>query len=449
MPGGPRRLWLGLGCAAVLLVALAGVGRWALWNWQHDGVVCIMLAAGAIYAAAVWLLERDEALLDGASRRRVVLLILGVALLARALIVTAPPVSTDIYRYVWDGRVQAAGINPYRYRPADPQVAFLRDAQIYPLINRAATAVTIYPPAAQLLFRAVTAIAPTVTAMKLAMVACEAILVATVLAMLRRRGLPQSRIVLYAWHPLPLFEFAGSGHIDAAALCLMMLACLAAQRQRPVQTGALLGAAALVKFFPVAILPALYRRWDWRLPLAAAVVAAALYLPFIAVGWQVLGFLPGYLRQEGLASGDGFFLVELLHAGFPAPAWAGVAYVAAGMAVLGAAALRVVFRPQPAPSMSSALWLLAGVTLFISPHLAWYFTWVIPFLCFRIWWSLIYLTVVAPLLYQNLWTMDAVYWHAAIYLPFAAILCIELTQGPRRPGTEPSNDRSFAPRNAD
>ena len=82
-------------------------------------------------------------------------MILGAALVARAMLLPVGPVSTDIYRYVWDGRVQAAGINPYRYIPADPALAHLRDAEIYPKINRADYARTIYPPAAQIVFAAV------------------------------------------------------------------------------------------------------------------------------------------------------------------------------------------------------------------------------------------------------------------------------------------------------
>ena len=57
-----------------------------------------------------------------------------------------PFLSSDMYRYVWDGRVQVAGINPYRYVPADPALQSLRDDAIYPHINRADIARTIYPP---------------------------------------------------------------------------------------------------------------------------------------------------------------------------------------------------------------------------------------------------------------------------------------------------------------
>ncbi len=445
----PTRMLLLMSCSAVVLVTLTSVGAWALGTGDHASVVWVMLAEGLVYAAAVGLIGRHETLLGGALHRKAMMLILGAAVFSRALLIAAPPLSTDIYRYVWDGRVQAAGINPYLYRPADPEVAFLRDGTIYPNINRAETAVTIYPPMGQLIFRAVTRVAESVTAMKLAMVMFESVGVVALLALLRRRGLPDVRIALYAWHPLPLFEFAGSGHIDAAAIGLMLLACMLAERRRPLIAGGFLGAAALVKFFPLVILPALYRRWDWRLPLGVAIVAIGLYLPFLGVGRQVLGFLPGYVQQEGLATGEGIFVIEALRALVPLPGWAASAYVLAGVAALGSIAWAVVCRVPAKESMTSALWLLAAFTLFVSPHLPWYFTWVLPFLCFRTSWALIYLSVISPLLYQLVWEPEPLVLHATLYLPFAVILLIEFAVGPRRPAREPLNDDGIAPRHAD
>jgi alpha-1,6-mannosyltransferase len=445
----PIRLLVLMACSAALLVTLTGVGAWGLWTQDHTSVVWVMLTEGLIYAAAVWLIGRHEALLGGAWRRKAMMLILGAAVLARALLIASPPLSTDIYRYVWDGRVQAAGINPYLYRPADPEVAFLRDETIYPNINRAETAVTIYPPMAQLIFRTVTRVAAGITPMKVATVMFEAVGVLAVLALLRGRGLPATRIVLYAWHPLPLFEFAGSGHIDAAAIGLMMLACLIAERRRPLIAGGILGAATLVKFFPLVILPALYRRSGWRLPLGATVAAIGLYVPFLGAGRQILGFLPGYVQEEGLATGEGIFLIEALRAWVPVPGWATLGYVLSGAAVLGLIALAVLCRPPVKESMTSALWLMAAFTLFVSPHLPWYFTWVLPFICFRTSWALIYLSVISPLLYQLVWEPEPLVLHATLYLPFAMILLTEFALAKRRPGLESPNDEGVAPRHAD
>jgi len=438
-----------LGLCAVLLMVLVGGGAHELWHWQHDAVVWIMLAGAVVYAVAACLVWRHEGQLTSMAQRRAVWVILAAATLARCLLVLAPPMSTDIYRYVWDGRVQAAGINPYRYRPADSPVAFLRDTKVFPNINRADTAVTIYPPLAQMIFFSVTRIANSVTGMKAAMVGFEMLTMAALLALLNSRGLPSTRIIFYAWHPLPLFEFAGSGHIDAAAIALMVLACLMAERKHPFAAGVLLGGATLVKFFPLVIAPALYRRWGWRMPAALFAVVILLYLPYLGVGWHVLGFLPGYAQDEGLTTGNGFFLLSALNSVLPLPPWATAAYVIPACAVLTSLAWAVLMRRHPAVlSMTAALVLLAVFTLLLSPHLAWYFTWIIPFLCFKPSWALIYLSATAPLLYKVIWTPGTVPLHAALYLPFAIILAIEMRLGSRRPPLESLDDGSLGSRRA-
>jgi hypothetical protein len=361
--------------------------------------------------------------------------------------VAPPPVSTDVYRYVWDGRVQAAGINPFRYRPADPALAFLRDTAVYPYINRADTAVTIYPPLAQMIFWGVTRVANSVTGMKAAMVGFELLTFGALLGLLRSRGLPSTRLLLYAWHPLPLFEFAGSGHIDAAAIAVMVLACWMAELKRPLVAGALLGGAALIKFFPLAIAPALYRRWGWRLPAALSGVILLLYLPYLGVGRQVLGFLPGYVQDEGLADGSGFFLLRALNGIAPLPAWAGTVYLAAGAAILAGLAGAIVMRRHPLEvALAPALLLITVFTVVVSPHLAWYFTWVIPLLCFRPSWAVMYLSAAAPLLYDYVWSPGDLPLHAALYAPFAVLAVLEWRSAFRRQPLEFTDDGSLRSR---
>jgi hypothetical protein len=377
-----------------------------------------------------------------------VFIILLTAAVARCVLVFTPPLSTDIYRYVWDGRVQAAGINPYRYRPTDVRLERLRDGAVYPNINRKSTALTIYPPAAQILFFTVTRFADSVTGMKAAMVGFELLTITALLSLLRSRGLPQTRILLYAWHPLPLFEFAGSGHIDAAAIGVMLLACWFAERRQPLRAGLVLGTAVAMKFFPLAIAPALYERWGWRLPAALCLVVIAFYLPYLGVGWQVLGFLPGYVREEGLASGSGFFVLRAIDALAPLPSSSTAVYLGVGAATLAAVAWRAVMRHRAEFSASSALALVSVFTLIVSPHLAWYFTWLVPFLCFRLSWALAYLSLAAPLLYEIVWAPGELAVDAALYIPFALILCLELWVGNRRSLKESANDGSLRSRHA-
>ena len=128
--------------------------------------------------------------------------------------------------------MQAAGINPYRYLPADPALPSLRDDCVYPRINRAEYAPTIYPPAAQMVFAAVGLVWSSVTGVKAAMVGFEVLAVVCLLRLLAARRLPAERVLIYAWNPLPVWAFAGNGHVDAVAIGLLALALLLRVRQR-------------------------------------------------------------------------------------------------------------------------------------------------------------------------------------------------------------------------
>jgi alpha-1,6-mannosyltransferase len=130
--------------------------------------------------------------------------------LFRLSLLFAPPyLSDDIFRYVWDGRVQAAGINPYRHIPADPVLADLRDDKIYPRINRRDYAATMYPPLAQFTYLLTTRISESVTWMKATMLLFEVVTIWALLHLLTSFGLPRERVLLYAWHPLIVWEVAG------------------------------------------------------------------------------------------------------------------------------------------------------------------------------------------------------------------------------------------------
>src|SRR6266571_3877943 len=146
-------------------------------------------------------------------------IILGFAVLFRCLVLFSPLVlSSDLYRYVWDGRVQRAGMIPYRYPPEAEALAALRDTAIYPQIIRPVLP-TIYPPAAQMLFALMTTIVPdSIRGMKAFMVLFDLVTIGVLIRLLHTTGSDPERVVLYAWSPLVVFEFAGSGHIDALML---------------------------------------------------------------------------------------------------------------------------------------------------------------------------------------------------------------------------------------
>ena len=408
--------------AGALALSMVG-GALALFAEEHDTVVYLTLAQGALYAFFAWRLWRENHLLTERQNRLYLFFLIGLAILMRAALLFAPPHSTDIYRYVWDGRVQADGINPYAYVPADPALGHLRDEAIYESVNRKEYAPTIYPPMAQAVFFLASRVSETVTMMKAAMLAFEALAIFALIALLKARRLPTVLVSLYALHPLAVWEIAGSGHVDSVTIAFMLLALLAAEKGKRFASGAALAAGALTKYLPLAIMPALYRRWDWRMPAGFAAAVLLLYLPYISVGRKVFGFLGGYAGEE-LGAGDGLYFVGLLKLmGF------GSASLPLFLALAGATlvflALRSGFRSNPdKPDLAGAFSIVIAFTVFFSPHYAWYFLWLVPFLCFYPKPSVFWLTLSATALYRSGWPPSLL--GASIqYAPFGALLILE------------------------
>ena len=395
---------------------------------RHRAIIYVAFAAaaGVLYAGSVLQVLRAP----GAALPAVLLLAVGMRLLTVA---NPPLLSTDIYRYVWDGKVQAAGINPYLYVPAAPELRGLRDegegpAAIYPNINRADYAPTIYPPVAQMLFAAVGLAWPTIWCMKAVMLAFDLLGIAVALMLLRLAGQPAERVLILAWNPLVVWEFAGGGHVDATALGFVGLALLLAARRHRAAAGLALGAAVLCKLLPAALFPALWRRWDLRTPLAAGALVAAAYACYAGAGWRVLGYLPGYASEEGLGDGGGFLLLRLAADLGPLPGWAGPAYALLAAAGLAALAAWIAFgRPLPEAGRDralvicrDALWLTLAVMFALSPHYPWYLTALALPSVLAPSLAAFWLMLSAPLLYLD-HGLGQVAAPAAVFLPAAAL----------------------------
>jgi hypothetical protein len=366
-------------------------------------------------------------------------LVLGVAVVLRAALLFGPPLlSSDVYRYVWDGRVQDAGINPYLYLPVDPALAGLRDTAIYPHINRADYAPTIYPPAAQVIFAAVSAISDGVFAMKAAMVAFEVLAIACLMRILVKLRRPPAQVLIYAWNPVALWEFAGSGHVDAAAVGLVGLALLwRASGHRMGLAGLALGAATLVKFLPAVLAAALWRNGKpgVRLAFACAAVAVGLYGAYAmwgGAGARVLGFLGSYGDEEGLASGSGIWALAGLGMLAELPGWAPRAYLGAIAILLVLLGAWIAFRPRPQAGSADDITrfcadagLLAIVVMTaLSPHYAWYFAWLAVPATIAPSRSAIWTSAAAMALYYSP-LPDRFLWPSILYAPAIILMWID------------------------
>jgi alpha-1,6-mannosyltransferase len=394
--------------AALLLFGLLIIQfcRTGVLEYQHYtyGFSADVFAQLALYLGALAMVERCP------TDKWTLPIIFTIALLARLVCIFHPAfLSTDVYRYVWDGRVQGAGINPFRYIPADRHLNFLRDTSIYPNINRRDYAHTIYPPGAQAIFFAVTRLGASEPLMKLAMTGFEAVTCLVLMKILTLVNLPRERVLLYAWNPLCLWEIASSGHVDAAALTFISLALYASIRDHRTQASAWLGLATLVKMYPIVLLPAmlslpLHKRSRRRLAIAVATTLGVIglgYSCYATVGAGVFGFLPAYAQEEGLASGSRYFpltfMDRLLHRNIPPAVY--LAICAVGMLALCLWALRRGATRNA--SIFSALVIATVLNLCYAPHYPWYFLWLLPSLTIYPWRPAFYLVTAATFLFAT------------------------------------------------
>jgi hypothetical protein len=435
-----------LGACGVLLIGLTAIGltlpqpvigQFGIgYGEALDHFVILGCIEGLTYFAAVALILRSK------PTTRTVWIILGFAGLLRLMVVIFPPfLSNDLYRYIWDGWVQAAGINPYRYIPVDSHLAFLRDATVFPNINRANYAHTIYPPAAQMIFFIATGIGrvlatPPVLAMKLAMLTLEGIGIWAMARLLDHAGLPRARVLIYAWNPVPVWEFAGSGHVDAITICFVALALLAACEGKRRWGAMVFAAAVLTKFLPMILLPALWRRWDWKFGAIFMATIVILYAPYLSVGKGVLGFLGGYSAQEGIDSGHGIFLLSVLGQIFVLPAYASKIYLSVLALALLALGTAMVFgrtlplaREAVTKIIAQRTLLLGGVLMVgLSPHYPWYYCWLLIPACIMPRLSVLYLVTASFLLYLNP-IHTQLFWPAFVFGPFVALALREIWIG--------------------
>lgn len=330
-----------------------------------------------LFCAAVWLLASLRL-----RARTALWVVLGVGAVFQLVALTQQPLtSDDDYRYILDGRVQLAGIDPYRYAPQAPQLAFLHDRLLFGepahcghLIPSGCTAInrpgvhTVYPPVAQLLFVAVRLASfgghggrlPFQIAAALGAMAVGAVLAHRALT----KGQPTWPVALWAWCPVTISEFGNNAHIDWLAVLLTVLALGAAASGRPAVAGALIGAAIITKLYPAFVLVSMLRRSPRVVLVAAGALIVAAYIPHVlAVGTKVIGFLPGYLHQEGYSSGSRLKLLGLLPPG--------VGLLVAALVATSVAywALR---RSDPDAPERTAVVVVGSAFLVATPNYGWY-----------------------------------------------------------------------------
>ncbi len=348
---------------AILCVALTICAR----NFGDRGgpyFMAALMLAGIAYLLAV----REFFATPIFSRRVVVIGLVLSAVWQIEFLRTAPGADDDIHRYVWDGRLQRLGYNPYLVVPSDPAVKGLHTSETRNLNNP--DFASPYPPGAQIFFRAVTAIRESTFALKVSFVVCDFAIVFVLLDILRRTRQGTHLVLAFAWSPLLAIEVAGSGHIDIVGALMLVVSAAALVRRWRATAAVALGLAIAVKFLPIVLLPLYWRRIRIRDAALAVAVVGMLYVPFLNHGHIQIGSLGTYVQTFR----------------FNGPVFAALAYVAppqllAGLALLVGLVTATWLR-RAAPDWSTYLlaWPMAACLLFAPAVFPWYLLWLLPFL---------------------------------------------------------------------
>ncbi|MDR3568825.1 MAG: glycosyltransferase 87 family protein [Syntrophobacteraceae bacterium] len=358
-----------------------------------------------------------------------VFVILFFAIVFRLLLVPGRPVlSTDIYRYVWDGRVQAHGINPYRYPPADKALRSLQDKDIYSRMNRQASP-TIYPAGAQLLFRALNGLKrDSISGIKGADALFDTGSVLVLMAILSSLGMARERALIYAWHPLVVFECASSGHLDGFMLFFVLLSFLLMIRKRTIASLGSLALAASLKLYPAIILPAVLKEKKLRGLLVFSIVFLSLYLPYIGVGKKIVGFLPQYFENPDQSFNLGLkaYLEKLLPNTNPL-VWTGLF----AAILLCAAGWIWISHKDTCAALRFSYYLTALPIVFTASSLQpWYMLWIIPFLAIfpsPAWFYLSFAVCLSYLAYAPGQMLPGWEWVRFVeYVPFFVLLAAQV-----------------------
>ena len=362
------RLRLLLAFALLLEIGFLCLWKISDWNSRIPFFLAVYSFLFLIYACAVFFLLRGRF----AALPRVEYLIFAAAVVFRLTVLfNQPTLSEDFYRYVWDGRVQTAGHGPYDYPPKAPELEGLRDS-VYERINHKEFR-TPYAPALEIVFLGLSRFSSNLTWFKLGILLFDFLLIEILRRLLKVEGLSPAMLLIYAWNPLPVVEFAGSGHADIVGICLLLATFLMIRNSRAAAGGLTFAAAALTKYLPVLALPWLIRKGGWKFVVFSALLGCALLLCFYTPDLRMFTGVSVFYRKWWFNDSLFSVLYKVLGGAEPARRFGFVSVcLIAGFCLVKK---YDVYR---------SLLIVYGAVLLFSPVVhPWYLCWLLPFLIFR------------------------------------------------------------------
>ncbi len=402
-----------LGCASVMGALYLVLRLQGDLRFRIPETIGILLATSILYLVSCYLALQSGKPATANSHNTIVLIVGGAAVVFRLIVwPVAPALSDDVYRYRWEGMLQADGGNPYQSRPVDPEWSHLKD-ETFPRIS-APDAKAGYGPLVELIeaatYRVVSHLTPAPHRQAFWFKAPAAMFdLGTILALwalLQALGLPPARVLIYAWSPVPIMEFWATGHNDAVAVFFVISALLLAAKERWLLSFSLLSLAACAKIWPLILFPILIGRrrgalswlpdrwWQWVVLFPITAVLAIPYWSNIEENAQFMsGFVGGWRNNDSIYG----LLLWLTGDQYPAK------YIAFGVIIATVFAVTWLRWRLEAASLAVICTMLA-VSANCHP---WYLTWIVPLLAVTPVPALLLWTILMPLAYRVVidWTL--------------------------------------------
>jgi alpha-1,6-mannosyltransferase len=395
----------------------------------------LFLVLFSIYLFSIWWTSKR---IPHDSEALLAILLFAVAF-RLTLLFSGPVFSLDIYRYIWDGKVAANGINPYLYRPNATELTPLRDAN-WELVNHKELR-TGYPPLMEMLFEMLYLTFQTLWSYKITFFLFDLATIATICFILKELKLDLKNSLIYAWAPLPIVEISQTGHNDSLAVFLVLLSFLLLLRNRNYSSAGVMGLAVVTKLYPIFFAPVLFKRWGkWGTAIFLA-LTFTFHIPYADIGLKIYSGLL-YAINTSYFNGSAFPLITNIVTWTnltPNPGFVAQIVVYATYASLLFWSLWKSFHERIASVdlMKTAFLLTGAVLLLNRSFFPWYMIWMTPLLVFysSLSWLLLSGTIFLgymkynafpPPSFEGVSPQTALLIDLVQYVPFYVILSYEL-----------------------
>ena len=223
----------------------------------------LLLTYAFLFGLYVWIIKYSE-------EDKIQFWIFTAVIFRLGLLLSIPNLSDDVFRFIWDGRLLAAGYHPFSELPAHylqqgiPGI----DQALYDKLNSQAY-FTIYPPLAQFVFWIAASLSPnsitgSIVIMRCLIIASEVGSIYLLRKLLTKFHLPEKDVLIYAINPLVILELTGNLHFEAIVIFFLLLSLWLITQDRIKQAAISFSLAICTKLLPLIFLPLFMLRIGWK-----------------------------------------------------------------------------------------------------------------------------------------------------------------------------------------